>query len=142
MKKALLIGMLLIGMVGMAQNDNASMRKKERMEKMDPEKRIEVRVKKMTETLNLTAAQQKDVRALMMDTQKSQMAKKEERKKIQEQRRMEMQNQRKMYDSKMSAILNAEQNAKYQTIQVDRKDKMKVKMEKRERKGNRREIKK
>ena len=112
------------------------------MEKMDPEKRIEVRLQKMTETLNLTAAQQKDVRKLMEDNQKSQLAKQEEHKKMQEKRRMDMQNQRKMYDYKMSAILNADQNAKWQKMQVDKKEKMREKVEKRQRKESKRENKK
>ena len=139
MKKVLMLGMLLIGMVGMAQNNTVSMRKKDNMEKIDPEKRIDMRVKKMTESLNLTVAQQKQVRQLMEETQKAQTLKKEERKKIQEQRKSEMQIQRKSYDAKMNTILNAEQSAKWQQINSDRKDKIEAKSQKRKRGDNRRE---
>ena len=115
------------------------MRKKDNMEKIDPEKRIDMRVKKMTESLNLTVAQQKQVRQLMEETQKAQTLKKEERKKIQEQRKSEMQIQRKSYDAKMNTILNAEQSAKWQQINSDRKDKIEAKSQKRKRGDNRRE---
>ncbi len=139
MKNVIMLGMLLIAVVGTAQNNETSMRKKDNMEKVAPEKRIDMRLQKMTENLNLTVAQQKEVRQLMVETQKTQSIKKEERKKIQEQRQMEMQNQRKTYDSKMSAILNAEQNAKWKNMQSDRKEKVEAKSNKQNRKKYNRE---
>lgn len=139
MKNFFLVATLMFGMVAMGQTEKQNMRRMENSEKISPEKQIDKRLAKMTETLNLTASQQKDVRKLMEETQKANLIKREERKKIQEQRKMEMQNQRKIYDSKMSSILNAEQKAKWEKMQADKKENVKAKMEKRQRKNLRRE---
>lgn len=139
MKNLFLVATLMFGMVAMGQTEKQNTRRMENSEKISPEKQIDKRLAKMTETLNLTASQQKDVRKLMEETQKANLIKREERKKIQEQRKMEMQNQRKMYDSKMSSILNVEQKAKWEKMQADKKENVKPKMEKRQRKNLRRE---
>lgn len=87
MKNLVAAAALLFGMVAMAQTDSKPMRNADRTEQISPEKRIEKRLEQMTKELNLNATQQKEVRTLMMDAQKSQAAKKEERKKIMEQRK-------------------------------------------------------
>lgn len=128
MKNLVAAAALLFGMVAMAQTDSKPMRNADRTEQISPEKRIEKRLEQMTKELNLNATQQKEVRTLMMDAQKSQAAKKEERKKIMEQRKAQREIQRTAYENKMATILNAEQNAKWQKISAERAEKMKAKM--------------
>ncbi len=129
MKNLFLAATLLFGMIGMAQTDSKSDRKGNRTEQVSPEKKIELRLEKMTKELNLTTTQQNDVRNLMIESQKSQMAKKEERKKMMEKRKEAMQTQRKAYDAKMGAILTAEQNTKWQQLTSENKEKRKEKMQ-------------
>ena len=129
MKNLFLAATLLFGMIGMAQTDSKSDRKGNRTEQVSPEKKIELRIEKMTKELNLTTTQQNDIRNLMIESQKSQMAKKEERKKMMEKRKEAMQTQRKAYDAKMGAILTAEQNTKWQQLTSENKQKRKEKMQ-------------
>lgn len=129
MKNLFLAATLLFGIIGMAQTDSKSDRKGNRTEQVSPEKKIELRLEKMTKELNLTTTQQNDVRNLMIESQKSQMAKKEERKKMMEKRKEAMQTQRKAYDAKMGAILTAEQNTKWQQLTSENKEKRKEKMQ-------------
>ncbi len=129
MKNLFLAATLLFGMIGMAQTDSKSDRKANRTEQISPEKKIELRLEKMTKELNLTTTQQNDVRNLMIESQKSQMAKKEERKKMMEKRKEAVQMQREAYDAKMGAILTPDQNTKWQKLTSENKEKRKEKMQ-------------
>lgn len=129
MKNLFLATALLVGIVATAQTDRTSARKtKERTEQTSPENRIENRVAKMTKELNLTPKQQTDLKAVMLESQKENMAKREDRKKATEQRKATMQAKRKIHDDKISAILNADQNAKWQQMKTENENKRTEKM--------------
>ena len=119
MKKLIVAAFLVAGLSTFAQVEKKEKGNKEPMEKMSPEKRGEREVKKMTKELKLNDAQQKQMTTLF-----SEMAPKKgdgDAKPSKE--------ERKAMKEKISKILTPEQNATWEKIQAERKEKMKEKKE-------------
>ena len=122
MKKLIVAAFLVVGFTTFAQVEKKEKGDKEPMEKMSPEKRGEREVKRMTKDLGLNDSQQKEMKALFSEpaSKRGEGDKKPSKE------------ERKAMKDKISKILNPEQNAKWEKIQQERKDKMK---ERREEKG-------
>jgi len=126
MKKLIVAAFLVVGFTTFAQVEKRENAKKEPMEKMSPAERSQMALKKMTKNLSLNEAQQKQISALFSE---------------QEAKRGDAQTKptkedRKIMEDKISKIFTPEQNAKWEKIQAERKEKMK---ERREGKGEKSE---
>ncbi len=126
MKKLIVAAFLVVGFTTFAQVEKKENAKKEPMERMSPAERSQMALKRMTKNLSLNEAQQKQVSALLS----------EEEAKIGESQAKPTKEDRKMMKDKISKILTPEQNAKWDKIQAERKEKMK---ERREEKGEKSE---
>jgi len=122
MKKLIVAAFLVAGLSTFAQVEKKEKENKEPMEKMSPEKRGEREVKRMTKELKLNDSQQKQMTTLF-----SEMAPKKDKGDARPSKE-----ERKAMKEKISKILTPEQNATWEKIQAERKEKMK---EKREGKG-------
>ncbi|WP_133063457.1 hypothetical protein [Flavobacterium aurantiibacter] len=143
MKKLLMIAIVLTRFVGFAQEKEVKTRKAP----LTPEQRTELRVKELTLQLELTAAQQKEIKQVFLEAEKKREAAREEliakRKsgvKPTEQDRFDMKN--KILDEKialrdqMKKILKAEQFAKWEASRDKRADKIEKKLADRRRGKN------
>lgn len=119
MKKLIVAAFLVAGLSTFAQVEKKEKGNKEPMEKMSPEKRGEKEVKRMTKELGLNDSQQKEMKALF-----SEMAPKRS-----EGDKRPSKEERKAMKEKISKILTPEQNATWEKIQAERKEKMKEKRE-------------
>ncbi len=126
MKKLIVAAFLVVGFTTFAQVEKKENAKKETMEKMSPAERSQMALKRMTKNLSLNEAQQKQVSALFSE---------EEAKRGDGQTKPTKED-RKIMKDKISKILTPEQNAKWEKIQAERKEKMK---ERREEKGEKSE---
>jgi protein CpxP len=126
MKKLIVAAFLVVGFTTFAQVEKKENAKKEPMEKMSPAERSQMALKRMTKNLSLNEAQQKQISTLFS----------EEVAKIGESQAKPTKEDRKMMKDKISKILTPEQNAKWDKIQAERKEKMK---ERREEKGEKSE---
>lgn len=127
MKKLIVATLLVVGMSTFAQVEEKEKERKEPIEKMAPGERAERALKKMTKDLNLTEAQQKQLKVLISE---------QEAKRADANFKPSKEDRLTMKD-KISKILTPEQNAKWDKIQEERKEKMKEKMrEKREERKN------
>lgn len=126
MKKLIVAAFLVVGFTTFAQVEKKENAKKEPMERMSPAERSQMALKRMTKNLSLNEAQQKQVSALFSE---------EEAKRGDGQTKPTKED-RKMMKDKISKILTPEQNAKWDKIQAERKEKMK---ERREEKGEKSE---
>lgn len=126
MKKLIVAALLVCGLSAFAQVEKKEKGDKEPMEKMSPEKRGEREVKRMTKDLGLNESQQKEMKALFSETTP---------KKVEGDKKPSKEDRKAMKD-KISKILTPEQNAKWEKIQEERKEKMK---ERREEKGGKAE---
>jgi Spy/CpxP family protein refolding chaperone len=99
------------------------------MEKMSPAERVEKGLKRMTKQLNLTEAQQKEMKILMAE----QEAKRADANfKPSKEDRLAMK-------EKISKILTPEQNATWDKIQEEKKEKMKDKIKEKKEKAEKTE---
>ena len=115
MKKLIVAAFLVVGFTTFAQVEKKENAKKEPMEKMSPAERSQMALKRMTKNLSLNEAQQKQISALFS----------EEIAKRGESQAKPTKEDRKMMKDKISKILTPEQNATWDKIQAERKDKMK-----------------
>ncbi len=144
MKKLLLAVVLVVGIATFAQerNEQDGKEKGEKRERMTPEQRTQLQLKKITIDLKLNDSQQKEVAKLLKDRETKIESMKAERQTAKESgkrpsadERFAMKNrmldeQKEMKD-KLAKILNPEQLAKWEQKQADRKDKMQERMDKR-----------
>ena len=121
MKKLIVAAFLVVGFTTFAQVEKKEKGDKEPMEKISPEKRGEREVKKMTKDLGLNESQQKEMKALFSEMNS----------KVEGDKKPSKEDRKAMKD-KISKILTPEQNAKWEKIQEEKKEKMK---ERREEKG-------
>ena len=121
MKKLIVAAFLVVGFTTFAQVEKKEKGDKEPMEKISPEKRGEREVKKMTKDLGLNDSQQKEMKALFSEMNS----------KVEGDKKPSKEDRKAMKD-KISKILTPEQNAKWEKIQEEKKEKMK---ERREEKG-------
>ena len=126
MKKLIVIALLVSGLSTFAQVEKKEKRDKDGMEKMSPEKRGEREVKRMTKDLGLNESQQKEMKALFSEVA-SKRGEGDSRPSKED---------RKAMKGKISKILTQEQNAKWEKIQEERKEKME---ERKEEKGGKAE---
>ena len=125
MKKLIAVALLVSSLSTFAQVEKKEKGDKEPMEKISPEKRGEREVKKMTKDLGLNDSQQKEMKALFSEMNS----------KVEGDKKPSKEDRKAMKD-KISKILTPEQNAKWEKIQEERKEKMK---ERREEKGGKAE---
>jgi Spy/CpxP family protein refolding chaperone len=128
MKKLIVATLLVVGMSTFAQ-ENKKKEGKEPMEKMSPAERVEKGLKRMTKQLNLTEAQQKEMKILMAEQEAKRAdadfkPSKEDRLAMKE---------------KISKILTPEQNATWDKIQEEKKEKMKDKIKEKKEKAEKTE---
>jgi len=121
MKKLIAVALLVSSLSTFAQVEKKEKGDKEPMEKISPEKRGEREVKKMTKDLGLNDSQQKEMKALFSEMNS----------KVEGDNKPSKEDRKAMKD-KISKILTPEQNAKWEKIQEEKKEKMK---ERREEKG-------
>ena len=121
MKKLIAVALLVSSLSTFAQVEKKEKGDKEPMEKISPEKRGEREVKKMTKDLGLNESQQKEMKALFSEMNS----------KVEGDKKPSKEDRKAMKD-KISKILTPEQNAKWEKIQEEKKEKMK---ERREEKG-------
>ena len=121
MKKLIAVALLVSSLSTFAQVEKKEKGDKEPMEKISPEKRGEREVKKMTKDLGLNESQQKEMKALFSEMNS----------KVEGDNKPSKEDRKAMKD-KISKILTPEQNAKWEKIQEEKKEKMK---ERREEKG-------
>ena len=129
----------MIGMTSFAQESpKLEKRNREKMETLTPEQRQELHLKKLTADLNLTSTQQKEFSILLQENYKKREALKIERKAKKEELQKHHSEERKAMKSRMleekaamtekvKKILSADQLAKWEKMQEDRKDGMKRK---------------
>lgn len=129
MKKLIVATLLVVGMSTFAQVENKKKEGKEPMEKMSPAERVEKGLKRMTKQLNLTEAQQKEMKILMAE----QEAKRADANfKPSKEDRLAMK-------EKIRKILTPEQNATWDKIQEEKKEKMKDKIKEKKEKAEKTE---
>lgn len=136
MKKLIVAALLVVGMTTFAQEKNANPLGKA-SEKVDIKQKSDENLKKLTEELKLDDVQQKQMAELVADysakrqaaaaERKANMANKtkvtaEESKKRNEDRKAE----RQVYKEKVKTILNAEQYAKWEELNKQKKSKTKA----------------
>jgi len=130
MKKLILAALLVIGLSAFAQVEKKEKEGKQSMEKMAPEDRAEKALKRMTKQLNLTEAQQKQLKVLITEQE---VKRADANFKPSKEDRLAMK-------EKISKILTSDQNAAWDKIQEERKEKMQEKIkEKREERKNKKE---
>lgn len=136
MKKLFLIIVLALGLNSFAQDQAESL---EKIDKKTTEQRIEGQLKKLTSELNLNENQANEIRTILTSSATVREAKMSEikarkaegTKLSKEERRnlmREMKEGQKNVSDKMKKILTAEQFAKWEKIQAEKKDKMRDKM--------------
>lgn len=139
MKKLFVTAVLLVGFLTFAQEKEAQKgdrkAKMENRESLSPDQQAELQVKKMTLELDLNTKQQAEVKKIVLEQAKKREAKKAEwkankeaDKSVSKDEKFAMKNQ--MLDAQiamkaeMKKILTAEQFAKWEAKQAERKDKM------------------
>jgi hypothetical protein len=139
MKKLIVTAVLLVGFLTFAQEKGVQKgerkAKMENRESMTPEQQAEIQTKRMTLDLDLNTKQQADVKKIVLEQAKKREAKKAEwkankeaGKSLTKDEKFAMKNQ--MLDeqiatkAEMKKILTADQYAKWETKQANRKDKM------------------
>ena len=139
MKKLILIAFLLVGITSFAQE------KMEGQNRMSPEQRDQMRVKKLTAELNLTSAQQQQMSEIIAHQSKKREEFRAQRKENKEggmkpspeQRvamKEQMEKEKQEFDAKMKGILTPQQYEKYVIMKDEKRAEVKEKMQ--ERKNN------
>ncbi|MET7030557.1 DUF4890 domain-containing protein [Sediminicola luteus] len=80
MKKVILLGLLMIGFIGLAQNDRGENRNRGNLEDLSPEQMATLQTKRMTLALDLNEAQQKQLQKINLDQATSRKEKMDEMK--------------------------------------------------------------
>ncbi|WP_343696985.1 hypothetical protein [Flavobacterium sp.] len=138
MKKLLIAAMLFVGIASFAQDADQKPAREQR-EKLTPEQRNEKQLQKLTTELSLDANQQAQVKQLLAERsakaekfREAREAKKESDTKPtaaeREAFKNELKAEKEANDAKMKAILNADQYAKWHSIQEKNKDKAREKI--------------
>jgi Spy/CpxP family protein refolding chaperone len=145
MKKMFLAIVMLVGLTTWAQEKEGS---KPEREKLSPQQRVDLQVKRMTKDLDLNEKQISDVRALVTKENEKREAKRAEMKEkkemnaqIRKEAKAYIEKERATADAEMKKILTPEQYAKWEKIRDERKANMKEKMmERREENGMERDL--
>jgi len=124
-KKLFLAALLVVGLATFAQ-DKKERPSRAEMEKMSPEQRNELHLKKMTSELDLNAKQQEQISQIISEKSTKREAMKTERKN-------KMLEEKKEMDEKMKKILTPEQYEKWNANKEKRRGQMKERMHDRKR---------
>ncbi|MCD9577240.1 hypothetical protein [Flavobacterium soyae] len=146
MKKLFIAAMLLVGIASFAQ-DTDQKTAAEQKEKLTPEQRSEKQLKKLTTELSLDANQQAQVKQLLAERsakaekfREAREAKKNSDVKPtaaeKEAFKNEIKAEKEANDAKMKAILNADQYAKWHSLQEKNKDKAREKIKEYKKESN------
>lgn len=146
MKKLFIAAMLLVGIASFAQ-DTDQKTAPEQKEKLTPEQRSEKQLKKLTTELSLDANQQAQVKQLLAERsakaekfREAREAKKNSDVKPtaaeKEAFKNEIKAEKEANDAKMKAILNADQYAKWHSLQEKNKDKAREKIKEYKKESN------
>lgn len=130
MKKVILLGLLMIGFIGLAQNEKGGQRHRGNIEDLSPEQMATLQTKKMTLTLDLSEAQQKQLQKInlqhankRMERMKEMKAKEEsgERSKPTSEERYTMQaarlDQQIAHKAELKQVLSKEQFEKWEKME-------------------------
>jgi Spy/CpxP family protein refolding chaperone len=132
MRKLIVAVFLVVGFTTFAQVEKKENAKKEQTEKMSPAERSQMALKRMTKNLSLNEAQQKQMSALLLEAEANKVTNNKAAK-----------SDRQLMKDKISKILTPEQNAKWDKIQAERKEKIQERKEqlkeRREEKGEKSE---
>lgn len=137
MKKLIVAALLIVGMTSFAQ-ENDKMQKRDETERMTPEQRDQLHLKKLASELNLDANQQQEMARIIADRSAkreamitARKAQKEKGVKPTADERFKTENEKLDYQTaekaKIKKLLNAEQFAKYEKMKEEQKSKMKNK---------------
>ncbi len=140
MKKVIIALVLAFGLSAAAQ-EKGTLKQKERVE-LTSEQKSELRLKELTLKLDLNASQQKEIKKILMDSQRKMDASKAEKKAIRETKTQptsdEVYSKRsKMLDEKIAmkeafkGVLTPEQFEKWEKLKERKKDKSKMRHKKR-----------
>lgn len=146
MKKLFIAAMLLVGIASFAQ-DTDQKTAPEQKEKLTPEQRSEKQLKKLTTELSLDANQQAQVKQLLAERsakaekfREAREAKKNSDVKPtaaeKEAFKNEIKAEKEANDAKMKAILNADQYAKWHSLQEKNKNKAREKIKEYKKESN------
>ncbi|WP_406845409.1 hypothetical protein [Flavobacterium soyae] len=146
MKKLFIAAILLVGIASFAQ-DTDQKTAPEQKEKLTPEQRSEKQLKKLTTELSLDANQQAQVKQLLAERsakaekfREAREAKKNSDVKPtaaeKEAFKNEIKAEKEANDAKMKAILNADQYAKWHSLQEKNKDKAREKIKEYKKESN------
>lgn len=146
MKKLFIAAILLVGIASFAQ-DTDQKTAAEQKEKLTPEQRSEKQLKKLTTELSLDANQQAQVKQLLAERsakaekfREAREAKKNSDVKPtaaeKEAFKNEIKAEKEANDAKMKAILNADQYAKWHSLQEKNKDKAREKIKEYKKESN------
>lgn len=138
MKKLIIAVLLVVGMTSMAQNGNGKPQRAEN-EKLSPEQRNQMHLKRMTSDLNLNAKQQEQVGHLFAEHSEKRDALKAKRdaNRMNQERpsdeeriahRNQMLEEKKAFDTKMKSILSPEQYEKWNALKEKNREKRDCKM--------------
>ncbi len=154
MKNLFLSALLIAGISSYAQEKPALENKKQRTERISPEKRTELRLQKMTAELDLSPTQQQELSKLFAERNAKHAEFKKQRKaakpqagKISDEQKAEFRKKRQadqqVHDQRIKSILNPAQAEKWEQLKAERKDvAMKHKARKAGKSPHRKEIKK
>lgn len=130
MKNVILLGLLMMGFIGLAQNERGEHRQREHLKELSPEQMATLQTKRMTLALDLTVAQQKQMQKVNLEEATSRVAKMQEMKdkrqdgemtKPTSEERYAMQterlDQRIAQKSQMKQLLSQEQFEKWEKMQ-------------------------
>ncbi|WP_298221094.1 hypothetical protein [Flavobacterium sp.] len=142
MKKLALMVLLVVGISTYAQEEKKEAGKGAERERLSPEQRNQLQLKRLTMDLNLNESQQKEIGKIIAEqTEKREkmkterMANKEKGTKPTADERFARENQRldeqKALKARIQKVLTPEQFEKWETIKKDNMEKMKNRMEKR-----------
>jgi protein CpxP len=137
MKKLLVSALLVVGMATFAQE-----KLEPQKQRLAPEQRVELQVKKLTKDLNLSEKQAQEVRVLAMKEIESREAKKAEMEARKEgggrltpeemkERKAKFQEEKAAFESNMKKILSSDQYTKWLEKREARKEKMEERIENR-----------
>jgi len=141
MKKLLMVAFLVVGLTAFAQEKKMD-RKRADMEKLTPEQRNQLAVKKMTLELGLNDSQQKEMSKIIAEQSAKREAAMAERKANKEKgvkptaderfaRESKRLDEQMALQERVKKILTPEQFKKWEQLKADRKEKMQERREKR-----------
>ena len=130
MKKLFVVALLLVGTSTFAQE-----RMGENNEKLTPEQRVNLQVKKLTKELNLSDKQAQELKEIVVKEIEQREARKAEKKRMASEdmnaRKMKFEEEKTQAEERMKKILTPEQFSKWTEIRKARKEKMADRIENR-----------